>query len=170
MKPIGERCRELAASIRALRAALEIETDINVRKALISQLSKQLQRYRSLPCVTRSGSEDEVFAPLDPSTPPTDDSPRPETRFEATLHLGDRQGSLALPPSLDLDRLPSPPDEMRVLLTAEEAGRVAELGFEVRLVRAHPVHPLDRARVFDDEAADQWLEERLGGLDRQGGT
>lgn len=85
----------------------------------------------------------------------------PPTRFEATLHRGDRHRALRDLPSLDLDRLPSPPDEFRVLVTAEEAGRLVELGFEVHLFRACAVKPLDRSLVLDDDKATAMLEARL---------
>ena len=85
----------------------------------------------------------------------------PPARFEATLHRGERHRELRTLPPLDLDRLPSPPDEFRVLLTAEEAGRLVELGFEVRLLRACPIKPLDQALVMDDETARAMIEDRL---------
>jgi hypothetical protein len=50
----------------------------------------------------------------------------------------------------------------------EEAAMLAERGYEVRLLKAHPVRPLDGSMVMDDETADGWLEERVRGLRREG--
>lgn len=98
----------------------------------------------------------------------TDLSSAPGVRFEATLHRGERQGDLKELPSFDLDRLPAPPGEVRVLLTAEDAARLVQRGFEVHLVRAYPVRPLDRSLVLDDGEAFKLLEERVQNIQRQG--
>lgn len=91
-------------------------------------------------------------------------------RFEATLHRGERQAELKEISTLDLDRLPGPPEEVRVLLTIEEAARLVQRGFEVHLLKAHPVRPLDRALVATDDAVEEWLEERVQGIEREGGS
>jgi hypothetical protein len=45
------RCAELAKQIEALRDAIEGEDDINIRKQLLSALSRALQEFRALNCV-----------------------------------------------------------------------------------------------------------------------
>lgn len=92
----------------------------------------------------------------------------PEMRYAATLHRGKRQVALDDLPSLDLDRVPGPPGETHVMISIEDAARVAALGFEVRLVDAHPVKPLDGALVFDDETVSADLEERLRDVPKAG--
>jgi hypothetical protein len=89
---------------------------------------------------------------------------RPAMRFEATIHPGAGQQALAQVADLDLDRLPDPKGEMRLLISLEEAAMLAERGYEVRLLKAHPVRPLDASMVMDDETAEGWLEERVRGL------
>ena len=89
-------------------------------------------------------------------------------RFEATIHPGEREVSLERIADLDLDRVPDPEGGIRVLITAEDAERVLAEGYEVRLVRALPVRPLDSSLVMDDESAAAWLNEETKGLDREG--
>lgn len=89
-------------------------------------------------------------------------------RFEVTLHRGERHASLKDLPALGLDRLPAPSDEVRLLVTLDEAARLVQMGFEVRLLRAHPVRPLDGALVMDDAAARAEFEERIRGIERKG--
>lgn len=93
-----------------------------------------------------------------------------ETRYEATLHRGERHANLKEIPALGLDRVPGPPDEVRVLISIEDAARLVEMGFEVRLLRAHRTAPLDGALVADDDTVRAWLEERLQGIERKGGS
>ena len=45
------RCAELAKQIEALRDAIEGEDDVNIRKQLLSALSRALQEFRALNCV-----------------------------------------------------------------------------------------------------------------------
>ena len=89
-------------------------------------------------------------------------------RYEVTLHRGERHVSLKELPALGLDRLPTPPGEVRLLVTLEEAARLVQLGFEVRLLRAHPTRPLDGALVMDDDTARAEFEERVRGVERKG--
>ncbi len=90
------------------------------------------------------------------------------TRFEATILPGAQQVSLARVAEFDLDRIPDQDGEVRVLITAEDAERLLEQGFEVRLLRAQPVRPLDPALISDDVAVDAWLEEQTAGIERSG--
>jgi hypothetical protein len=48
-----KRCSELFQQIEALRDAIEHETDINLRKQLISALARAMAEYRELNCVIR---------------------------------------------------------------------------------------------------------------------
>ncbi len=88
------------------------------------------------------------------------------TRFEATIVPGAQQASLALVADLDLDRIPDPDGEVRVLISAEDAERLLEQGFEVRLLRAQPVRPLDPALIADDADVDAWLDRQTAGIER----
>lgn len=94
---------------------------------------------------------------------------RAKARYEATLHRGPRHEALKEIPGLDLDPLPGPPGETRVLMSIEDAARLVELGFEVHLLQAHPIRPLDGSRIPSDDEARAWLDERLQGVKRQGG-
>lgn len=89
-------------------------------------------------------------------------------RFEATVHPGERQENLEVVPGLDLDPIPDPAGQLRVLIDAADAARLVQLGFEVRLLRSQPINPLDGALVADDEAAMGWLEERVVAVDQAG--
>ncbi len=94
---------------------------------------------------------------------------RPGIRFEATVHPGEEQPSLDQVADLDLDRVPDPEGRVRLIVTSEDAARLVELGYEVRLLWALPVRPLDRALVADDSGTRAWLEDRVRGIERQGG-
>ena len=62
------------------------------------------------------------------------------TRFEATVHAEPgRHGpeTAARIAALDLDRIPDP-DGIRLLVSMDEAARLVDQGFEVRLLRAAP--------------------------------
>jgi hypothetical protein len=87
-------------------------------------------------------------------------------RFEATVHPGDRAKDLERVADLDLDRIPDPDGQVRLLLTVDDSVRLLEDGYEVRLHRVLPVRPLEQELVESDEAARAWLEERMKGLDR----
>jgi hypothetical protein len=92
------------------------------------------------------------------------------TRFEATILPGAQALSLARVADLDLDRIPDPDGEVRVLITAEDAERLLEQGFEVRLLRAHAVRPLDPALISQDADVQAWLDAQTAGIDRAGGS
>ena len=100
------------------------------------------------------------------------DAPRPpgrDARFEATVHPGARAMSLDRVADLDLDRVPDPEGGVRVVITADDAERLVARGYEVLLVRALPVQPLDPSRVTDEDAR-AWLEERTRGIEREQGS
>ena len=88
------------------------------------------------------------------------------TRFEATILPGAQAVPLARVADLDLDRIPDPAGEVRVLISAEDAERLLEQGFEVRLLRAHAVRPLDPALISDDAAVAAWLDAQTAGIER----
>src|SRR4051794_33336253 len=92
------------------------------------------------------------------------------TRFEATIQPGAQQVSLARVADLDLDRIPDSEGAVRVLITAEDAERLLEQGFEVRLLRAHAVRPLDPALISADADVQAWLDEQTAGIDRAAGS
>jgi hypothetical protein len=92
------------------------------------------------------------------------------TRFEATILPGAQMLSLARVADLDLDRVPDPEGAVRVLITAEDAERLLEQGFEVRLLRAHAVRPLDPALISDDAHVESWLDEQTAGIKREAGS
>ena len=91
-------------------------------------------------------------------------------RFEATVHPGEKGPSLERVADLDLDRVPDPQGGVRVVVTAEDAAQLVARGYEVLLVRALPVQPLDPALVVEDEGARAWLEEQTRGIERQEGS
>jgi hypothetical protein len=83
-------------------------------------------------------------------------------RFEATVHAGERaEADLARVADVDVDRVPDPGGEIRVLVDAAECVRLLEQGFEVRLHRALPVRPLDSQLMMDDNGVQAWFEERI---------
>jgi len=88
-------------------------------------------------------------------------------RFEATVHPGDRARDLAGVADLDLDRVPDPEGRLRVLVTAPDCVRLLQHGYEVHLVRALPVRPLDPELIDDDESVTRWLEDRVQGIERR---
>ncbi len=89
-------------------------------------------------------------------------------RFEAKVLPGPRRVALERVADLDLDRVPDPEGAVRVLISAEDAERLLAAGFEVLLVAAHRIGPVDPALIMEDKAALSWLEERTQGLRRQG--
>jgi hypothetical protein len=91
-------------------------------------------------------------------------------RFEATVHPGEKGPPLERVADLDLDRVPDPQGGVRVVVTAEDAAQLVARGYEVLLVRALPVQPLDPALVVDDESTRAWLEEQTRGIERQQGS
>lgn len=96
--------------------------------------------------------------------------PRPAEaalRFEATIHPGEAGASLEGVADLDLDRVPDPGGDVRMVVTPDDAAQLVAKGYEVRLVRALPVRPLDPARVLDDDGARAWLDQQTQGIERR---
>lgn len=100
------------------------------------------------------------------ATPP----PERPLRFEATVHPGARDVALSTVADLDLDRVPDPAGEVRLLVSAAEIAQLLDLGFEVRLHRTVRTAPLSPDLVMDDEASTRWLEERVEGIPREEGS
>ena len=70
----AKRCAELLKQIEILREAIDLETDIHLRKQLISALTRAMNEYRELGCVVRPVLDTDVdlartFAPLERSAP-----------------------------------------------------------------------------------------------------
>ena len=93
----------------------------------------------------------------------------PPVRFEATLGPVSYSTSLAAAASLALDRLPDVNRKVRLLISADDARRLLERGFEVHLLAAVPVAPLDRSMRMSNKQAKNWLEGQLKGIPRKGG-
>lgn len=91
----------------------------------------------------------------------------PSMRYEVTIHPSKRMEALAAVEDLDLDRVPDPEGGVRALATVEEAARLAERGYEVRILQPLPVKPLDPSLVADDDSVMGWLERRVEGIERE---
>ena len=91
-------------------------------------------------------------------------------RFEATVHAGPGARTLARVADLDLDRVPDPRGDVRVLVDAEELTRLLDEGYEVHLHGTVRAAPLDPALVMDDDEAERWLEEMVEGIPRAEGS
>jgi hypothetical protein len=93
---------------------------------------------------------------------------RPEgSRFEATVHPGERNVALTHVSDLDLDRIPDPQGGVRVVINADELAELVRRGYEVRVYRTVPLEPLNPDLVGSDEDAMRWLEERVAGIPRE---
>lgn len=92
----------------------------------------------------------------------------PKIRFEATVHGKREDESASAVADLDLDRIPGPEGEIRILATSDDLARLLDAGFEARLVRAHRVKPLDPSLVMDDAEARKRMEEQTGGISNPG--
>jgi hypothetical protein len=91
-------------------------------------------------------------------------------RFEATVHPGARDVALAAVADLDLDRVPDPAGDVRLLVSAEEIAELVDRGYEVRLHRTVRAVPLASELVMDDDAAAQWLDDQVRGIPREEGS
>ncbi len=100
----------------------------------------------------------------------SDEPPEPPLRFDATITTTERAAAIETVTAMDLDRLPDLNGEVRVLLTLEEVGALVESGHEVHLRAALRVTPLDRSLILDDRSAQEWLEQQVEGIARQGGS
>jgi hypothetical protein len=100
-----------------------------------------------------------------------EDAGRVKVRYEVILRAragtGDRIDMRSVA-DMDLDRVPDPGEDVRLLVDMDEAARLVESGFEVTIVKAAPAGPLDPSLIMDDDAAAAWLDERLGGTEQEG--
>lgn len=90
-------------------------------------------------------------------------------RFEATVHQGAKERALARVADFDLDRVPDPRGDVRLLISADELAGLLDEGYEVRLYRTVRAEPLSPDLVVGDDEARRWLEERVQGIPRQEG-
>ena len=104
--------------------------------------------------------------------PPDDSTPPGGMRLEVTVHpgAGAEQSSLDGVYDLDLDRVPDPKGELRVLVTEEQLKELVARGYEVRQLKSYPVQPLDKSLIMDDETAVGAVERQLEGLRQKGGA
>jgi hypothetical protein len=105
----------------------------------------------------------------DDAQAPKDDE-QPQTRFEVTVHVEqDHPGpeAVARISALDLDRIPDP-DGVRLLVSLDDATRLVEQGFEVRLLRTVPVQPLDPSLIASDEQTREWFDDMVRGAAEPG--
>lgn len=108
---------------------------------------------------------------MDNVTEPPDDSiPSGGMRLEVTVHPGAEQRSLDGVYDLDLDRIPDPKGELRVLVTEEQLKELVARGYEVRQLKSYPVQPLDKSLIMDNETAVGAVERQLEGLRQKGGA
>jgi hypothetical protein len=90
-------------------------------------------------------------------------TPEPQpVRFEAVVRGRAQELELSRIDALDLDRVPDPGDEVRLLVSAEDIPRLLAEGYEVRLQQVVPVQPLDPALVLSDADAEAWFETQVG--------
>jgi hypothetical protein len=80
-----------------------------------------------------------------------------------------RGKAIAAAAELDLDRLPDVSGKVRLLISPADAQRLLDRGFEVRLMAAVPVKPLDPKLVMADAESKRLLEAQVKGLPRTGG-
>jgi hypothetical protein len=119
--------------------------------------------------ISNLGFREEAVMTQDSQQPNASEDERRNARFEATVHPGDHQLALEAVADLDLDRIPDPDGGVRVLVTAEEAIELVWRGYEVRLLRVHPISPLNPALVSDDASVMEWLEQQVRGIERREG-
>ena len=93
----------------------------------------------------------------------------PGLRFEATLGPLPRGKAIAAAAELALDRLPDVSGKVRLLISPADAQRLLDRGFEVRLMTAVPVKPLDPKLVMTNQQSKGLLEVQVKGLPRKGG-
>ena len=95
---------------------------------------------------------------------------RQELRFEATVHQGDKERALARVADLDLDRVPDPRGDVRLLVTSDELAQLLDEGYEVRVYRTVRPEPLSPDLVVSDDEAVRWLEDQVQGIPREEGS
>ena len=94
-------------------------------------------------------------------------APGRQLRFEATIHQGERERALSRVADLDLDRVPDPRGDVRLLISPDELAQLLDEGYEVRLYRTVRPQPLHPDLIVGDDEAVRWLEERVQGIPRE---
>jgi hypothetical protein len=92
-----------------------------------------------------------------------------DVRFEATLGSTPHDKAVLAAAELDLDRLPDADGKVKLLLTADDARRLLEQGYEVHLTAAIRVAPLDQKLVMTDQQATDWLKQQVKRIPKKGG-
>jgi hypothetical protein len=85
-------------------------------------------------------------------------------RLEATIYPGRTAKMKEWADDLDVDRVPDAKGRVRALITVEDCVRLLNRSLEVRLYRAHPHEPLDRALIVADKSFRQWLDKQVSAL------
>jgi hypothetical protein len=87
-------------------------------------------------------------------------------RLEATIHPGRKAKTKEWADDLDVDRgcIHDTKGRVRALITVEDCVRLLDRGLEIRLYRAHPNEPLDRALIVTDKSFRHWLDKQVGTL------
>src|SRR5215470_1990595 len=98
--------------------------------------------------------------------PPKAGADRPVVRFEGTVHPGEQAQDVARVADLDLDRIPGPEDQVRILVTLDDLVRLLDNGYEVHLYRALPVRPLSAEMVFSEDDTRAWFEDQVRDVQR----
>jgi hypothetical protein len=152
-----------AGEIASVRVELTPEQERLPLTRLLSSYRPDLQgEPRLVPlggrAATGAGAVAEEEADLPEPTP---------TRYEALVLTGSTRVALSAVADLDLDRLPDPGGRVRVLISADEARELVDRGYEVRMMNALDVRPLDPKLVMSDEQAEAWFTERTTGVRRQ---
>jgi hypothetical protein len=96
-------------------------------------------------------------------------APDRQLRFEATIHQGEKERALSRVADLDLDRVPDPHGDVRLLINSDELARLLDEGYEIRLYRTVRPQRLSPDLIMSDDEAVRWLEERVQGIPRQEG-
>lgn len=159
-QPAGVRATE---GIRSVQVELTPELERLPLMQLLTGFRLELEGEPALvPLHDRAAAGDEAAGEETEALPEAT-----PTRYEALVLTASTQLQLADVADLDLDRLPDPEGRVRVLINVDEARDLADRGYEVRLMNALEVHPLDPSLVLSDEQAEAWLRERVAGVQRE---
>jgi hypothetical protein len=97
-------------------------------------------------------------------------APDRQLRFEATIHQGEREQALSRVADFDLDRVPDPHGDVRLLVNPDELAQLLDEGYEIRLYRTVRPQRLSPDLIMGDDEAVRWLEERVQGIPREEGS
>jgi hypothetical protein len=109
--------------------------------------------------------------PLDPKPSKKTDKTKStaallKMRLEATIYPGRKAKTKEWADDLDIDRgcIHDAKGRVRALITVEDCARLLYRGLEIRLYRAHPHEPLDRALIVTEKSFRQWLDKQVSTL------